>query len=279
MATISIPETLSPPIQFLSDGDSFELEFTPKAGAISADVGWVRMVDPPELDEPELGGLVTTIQHVKFSIHLYRSGSTQPVAQKTVEGNPLRDDLPALTFSVPEAQAGVAWRCRFTSMAGHVRFRPRLTFVKEILDLKQTAIPLRVLNHGLSQVLKALDLKIHLDKDRSYVDFSDELKRLTNGKAKRVGFSVPHLEDVNLRTLDAEIIVPLHTSQGQAWWGQPLVRVYLQFETRGTEIDNAFVDVDLQAAAVTVRLSLDGDFDSLGRPTSRIRITPTATVA
>jgi phospholipase C len=275
--TINIMETVTSPIQYLPVGDSFELQFAPLAGAITADVGWVRNVDAPPVEE-EPGVDFEPTENVRFRVRLFRPGSNRPAAQKTVAGNALRD-LPNLNYQVPADQAGGTWHCGFTNDGEwDVRFRPRVTFVKQILELKQTAIPVRVLNHGLSQLLKALDLRIHLDKDRSYVDFSDGLKRLTGDRITRVNFSVPHLEDVNLRTLDADVIVPLHTSGGEARWGQPLVRVYVQFETRGTEIDNAFVDVDLEGATVTVRLSLDGHFDSLGRPTGRIRITPTAQV-
>ena len=174
--TFEVIDRLEPAIQFLPAGDTFELQFLPAAGPIEARVGWVRDVDPPA-HEPEVGDPFPF--NVTFDIRLLRPGSNSPV-ELQVSGNPLRDRLDPPTYSVPAAQAGRSFRCQFTNTSLFtLRFRPSVQFVSEVLPLQRTAIPLRLLNHGLSQLVRALDLRIHLDGERSFVDFSDEFKRLT----------------------------------------------------------------------------------------------------
>src|SRR5262245_55299089 len=229
--TVDITKVLNPPITYLSVGDSFDLDFTPFAGAITADVGWVRNVDVAQ-PEPEPGVDIDFPERIKFLVELFRSGSNEAVASKSIAGD-ARRDLPNLNHRVQPDATGRIWRCRFTNQGvWDVRFRPRVTFVEQILELEQTALPVRVLNHGLSQLVRALELKIHLDRNGSYVDFSEEFKRLANGTITRLNFSLPGLDgvqDVNLSTLDAQVIAPIHTSHGQVQYGPPLIRIHVQF--------------------------------------------------
>ena len=69
---------------------------------------------------------------------------------------------------------------------------------------------------------------------------------------------------MNLGTLDVSVISPLRTRGGQATWGPPAIKVRLQFETAGEEVDNVVVNVDLETAVLFVNLEMTGDFDRRG---------------
>jgi phosphoesterase family protein len=275
--TFTLFDTLRPGTQFLPSGDHFEVRFTPQAGLVTAGFGTVTSTQPRE-EDPERGELLTV--RVSLRIQLIRPRPNPIAREHRQSGNVLLShDFRPLTYNVTAEEAGGTWTCRFTNEGEFaVRLRPTIEFASAVHPVQHTAIPLRALNHGLAQVVRALALRIRLDGERSFVDFSDDFERLSGGAARRRDLDIPLLEliqDVNLSAIDVGVISPIHTLRGRVTVGPPAIRIRLQFETRGREVDTFFVDADLDNAVLDVHLAMAGDVDDRGRQTGTVRLTST----
>ena len=250
---IFIEGIASQPTKFLIPGAFVEVKLNPLAGPMTAKAfvaqvqkaSKVRQKPEDENDDPPMP------QDAKFELSILAPGSSKPVAKETFQSlDLLTDSYRALPFTAPADKEGQQWRFLVKNVGKtDIRVQASVAYIQNRHRLVQTSLPLRVLNNAASQALSALEMRVHLDGDGSFIDFSEELKELSGGKLKRYPFDVSDkVRDINLREL---------TVKARVSGTVPGIRIFVDFETEGTEIVIRFApDIDITKASCQIDLKL-----------------------
>jgi phospholipase C/pimeloyl-ACP methyl ester carboxylesterase len=270
------------PVRHLRPADAADLRFIPTEGEIEVSVfaAEVDLADPtgkidPNPQDSGDGVGVSQPQDVTVGVSLSAPGagvvaSGQFRSRDAIE-NP---GGPVLRRTVPAAQAGKEWRCRFTNRSEEdVRCSGSVAFVGQVL---RTDIPLEVLNHGLRQLIAAVGLRVRLDGKKAEIGVSEELEAFAEdalgGRLDVPLDGIPvEFSDVNLFSLGV---------RARTDTGRPVITTHARIEARGEEIPTVEVvgvdiaDVDVGRLAITV----DVELRTVDRAGGRRGLQPVCTV-
>ncbi len=258
-AVVAVGEEASLPATFLRPADRTELPFSPAAGLIEFTMVAFEqgLDDPPGKTLPGEDGIDEPLpvdQDVRVDVELLGPGSGRPVVSTEFRSTavPLAevDTEPVVTHVVGAGEADRTWRLRLTNRGdSDIRCFGTVRFAGERL---RSDLPLRVLNHGLRQVIVALGLQVKIDGRTARITVSEQLARLL-GDVSGPSFELPldlptDIDDLNL------IVVGV---RARADGARPVVTAHARFETRGTEIPgHGVAPVDITRLAMTVNITL-----------------------
>ncbi|HET6834428.1 MAG TPA: alkaline phosphatase family protein [Acidimicrobiales bacterium] len=250
-------------VRHLRPADAADLRFIPTEGEIEVSVfaAEVDLGDPTgKIDpNPEDGGDglgVSQPQNVVVDVSLSAPGAGAVASGEFRSRDAINmPGGPVLRHTVPPAQAGKEWRCRFTNRSKEdIVCAATVSFVGQVL---RTDIPLEVLNHGLRQLIAAVGLRVRLDGKKAEIGVSEELEAFAKdalGGRLDIPLDVPaELSDVNLFSLGV---------RARTDTGRPLITAHASIEARGEEVSSVelvgvdIADVDVGRLAITVDVEL-----------------------
>jgi phospholipase C len=248
--------------RFLNPGESATIQFKPLDGPVTARALAVEEGDGtisgklPDHHLPEgkeSGPGFSVKQNAKIEVSLNPKDKA-PVIKKILQTKDALEDDPSeeLRFDIPKGQSDV-WECKFRNVGEkEVKLIGGIRFTAERRTLFTTAIPIRLLNSALRHAIDALGLRVRLNGSNSFIDFSDELKEISGGALKRESFSAEwfggliSLKDINLQTLSCRILP-----------GPPaVIRVFIDFEEKGKEIDTVLGGLDIENTSITIDFTM-----------------------
>ncbi len=249
----------------LRPGDQETITFSPRMGRITAFAVNAKRKKPSGPFEAEPEPEPDQISIVEVS--LVPPGSTAPIRKLTIRNPDPVAQTPALTFNVPGAGPFGNWRCFFKNVGSQEQiFVGALDFPREIAEVRQTVIPLRLLNRGLRQVIDALGIKLVLDGSRSRLEFSKDLERVLGVDVPPVRFDAPdELEGFAIETAEVKA---LRTSSGR-----PAIQIRVDFGEG--DIDVGPLSLDVREFKFTLTFELSAQGLPLAR---RLRLTPSLEV-
>jgi phospholipase C len=245
----------------LRPGDQETITFSPRMGTITAFAvnSERRKPSGPPPAEPE----PHPEQESRVEVSLFPPGATTPIRIVSIDNPDPVAHTPSLTFTVPGSGPFGDWTCFFrnTGRLTH-EFLGTLDFAKDIAEVKKTAIPLRVLNHGLRQVIDALGIKLVLDGSHSRIEFSEDLEKVLGIGIDPIGFEVS--DRVSGFAIDTAAVRAIRAASGR-----PAIEIKIDLEPG----EVSFLNVR------DFKFTLTLEMNAFGVPANRrIRLTPSLDV-
>lgn len=259
--SVHVSRTL-PPDVFL------ERTFEPLAGPATVTITAAARLEDQTVVHDRQTGIRFTSQNVRVQVTVFDPDGSEVASDEVAVPVVGRPGLP-VEFEVPPEFEARPWRVEARNVGmKEIICGASVEFVDGRVVLHSTAVPLRVLNHALRQLLLGLAMEVRLDGSQGRVTLSPDLAVVLGAPPAPIFFDLGKdvARDINMRTFTARARVRGGADDELVG---PFIRLFIEFETIGeTEVEFHGVDLAQLSEAtieVDVRLRTEPGARGIGR--------------